>query len=327
MRPAGAGVSVRHGQAKQTGARPAETARRPLSKKGDEDGDFPQDDAAKRRGRGGGGCRRPGDPQGAGGLCHEHDEYRDAGRPSLVRPDLDHRQHHRLLRRDGVRHAVRARREFPAPAGDGGQVEPERGQAHLYLRAARRPDVAGQHAGHRRRLRRLDPSLGGSQQRRPVDHAVRQGSLGQGREDFRARAQGAARPRHLRVRRHQHARLLHDAPEGRRDGPLPAGQGAYRLGSFRLQPGPDAAGQPLRFRQVHQICAAVRASFRARGRQGGQARPGDLAEHHRRPDRARRARSRARSTFSSSRRSISCRSSSPIRTSRRRCSIPPAMSG
>src|SRR5215204_3146548 len=70
-----------------------------------------------------------------------HHPGRDAGRPALARPDLDHREHHRVSWRDDLRHAVRARRTDASAAADGQQVGPLRRQADLYVRTARRPEI------------------------------------------------------------------------------------------------------------------------------------------------------------------------------------------
>ena len=136
----------------------------------------------------------PGHRPRASALARAHDPRRDAGRPALARSDLDHRKHHRLSRRDDLRHAVRARRTDAPAAADGRQMGPLRRQAHLHVRAARRAEVLRRRGRHRRRRGRLDPPLGRARRRRPAHDGAREGPLEEGRQDLRHRAERALRP-------------------------------------------------------------------------------------------------------------------------------------
>ena len=67
-----------------------------------------------------------------------------------------------------LRHAVRPRRELRAAAADGRQMGRLGRQAHLHVRAARRPEMLRRHGGDGGRLRRLGAPLGGARRRRPA---------------------------------------------------------------------------------------------------------------------------------------------------------------
>ena len=178
----------------------------------------------------------------ADAVARAHHPRRDAGRPALARPDLDHREHHRLSRRDDLRHAVRARRRPAHAAADGRQIRRLRRQAHPYLRAARRAEIPRRLGRHRRRRGRLDPPLGGARRRRPAHDAAREGHLEEGRQDLRDRAEGALRPRHRPDGEDRDADALHHAQEGSRDRSEPADHRIHRLRPVHLQSRRDPDG-------------------------------------------------------------------------------------
>ena len=199
--------------------------------------------------------RRPGHRARASAVARAHHPRRDAGRPALARPDLDHREHHRLSRRDDLRHAVRARRRAAHPAADGRQIRRLRRQAHPYVRAARRAEILRRRGGHRRRRGRLDPPLGGARRRRPAHDAAREGHLEEGRQDLRDRAEGAVRPGHRPDGEDRDADALHHAQEGGRDRSEPADHRIHRLGPVHLQSRRDADGLALRLRPQSELRA------------------------------------------------------------------------
>ena len=124
---------------------------------------------------------------------------------------------------------------------------------------------------------------------RPDDDGAREGHAGRRRQDLPHRAErtlwaGDREPVH-----DLDLALLHDAQEGRRDRPEPAGARDDRLRPVPLQSRRDAAGQPPRLRPQSELRSARRAALRHVRRQGGQARPRHLREYRRRADRAQRA--------------------------------------
>ena len=85
----------------------------------------------------------------------------------VVRSDLDHGEHDRLPRRDGLRHAVRHRRAVqpqPQMVGKYG-LSDDKLTYTFELRDGLR--LARRHAGHRRRRASPRSALGGARRRRP----------------------------------------------------------------------------------------------------------------------------------------------------------------
>ena len=219
-------------------------------------------------------------------VARAHHPRRDAGRPALARSDLDHREHHRLSRRDDLRHAVRARRRDASAAADGRQVGPLRRQAHLYVRAARRAEVLRRRRRHGRRRGRVDPPLGRARRRRPAHDGAREGPFEEGRQDLHDRPEGALRPDARGHGEDRDTDPLHHAQEGSRDRSEPADHRIHRLRAVHLQSRRDADGLALRLRPQSELRLALRAFDRHGGREERQGRSRDLREHAGLADRA-----------------------------------------
>ena len=217
----------------------------------------------------------------AGRLRHGPGEgaaRRAACRRARPRPDLDHADHRQHPRHAGLRHAVRQRRRHATQAADGRQGRHHRGQARLYLHAARQAEIPRRLARHQQRRDRLARPLGQEGRRRPAALLLRRQGRGGRRQDLPHDAQEALRHGAGVARQDQLLGGRHHARPGCGHRPAAAGEGGDRLGSLQVRQGPVGAGQQGRLSQERRLCVA------AQQREGRELRR--LQVPRRRPHRA-----------------------------------------
>ena len=164
----------------------------------------------------------------------------------------------------------------------------ERRQAHLYVHAARRPEMARRRSGHLGGLHRLDQTLGRPRRHGPEADGLDRLLPGRRPKNLQADPEravwtGAAQPRQAELQC-----AVHDAQASGGNLAVRADFRLHRLRPVHLQAGRMEARREGRIHKKSGLQAAVRKAELGLRRQGGERRSGGMAGNLRRPDRRER---------------------------------------